>query len=53
LETAHPVKFPEAVEMSIGLPVAIPAAVKDIMELEKKSIKISSQYIQLKDFLLQ
>lgn len=52
LETAHPVKFPDAVESSTGKPVAIPASVKDIMDKEKQSVVIKPEYQELKSFLL-
>lgn len=53
LETAHPVKFPEAVESSIGKAVEIPESVRSIMKSEKKSILIRADFSELKDFLLQ
>lgn len=53
LETAHPVKFPEAVEQATGKPVAIPAAVQSLLQLEKKATRIKPEFVQLKDFLLQ
>lgn len=53
LETAHPVKFPEAVEQITGSSLEIPAAVQSIMGLEKKSIVIRPDFADLKDYLLQ
>lgn len=53
LETAHPVKFPDAVEQITGQPLDIPAAVQSIMTLEKKSILLRPEFAALKDFLLQ
>ena len=52
LETAHPVKFPEAVEKSIERKIEIPAELQSMMEAEKKSIKIKTDYISLKEILL-
>ena len=52
LETAHPVKFPEAVEKSIERKIEIPAELQSMMEAEKKSIKIKADYISLKEILL-
>ncbi|HEX7904322.1 MAG TPA: threonine synthase [Chitinophagaceae bacterium] len=53
LETAHPVKFPEAVEKIIGRSIDIPASIKSVMDKDKKSITIEADYHQLKDYLLQ
>ena len=52
LETAHPVKFPEAVERITGQPVAMPDGVKAIMDREKQSLQIKADYNTLKDYLL-
>lgn len=52
LETAHPVKFPEAVEKIIGQPIAIPDSLQPIMKKEKLSILIPADYAALKEFLL-
>jgi threonine synthase len=52
LETAHPVKFPDAVESIIGHPVAVPESVQYLLNKEKKSIKIDTAYSQLKEYLL-
>lgn len=53
LETAHPVKFPEAVENCTGQPIEIPTAVQSIMKKEKKSIIIKTDFGQFKDYLLK
>lgn len=53
LETAHPVKFPEAVEKIIGKAIDFPASIKSIMDKKKKSILIGPGYAQLRDYLLQ
>lgn len=52
LETAHPVKFPDAVEKITGKAIDIPASVKDIMSKEKKSVLMQPDYDSLKQFLL-
>lgn len=52
LETAHPVKFPEAVEKITGKQIEIPISVKDIMGKEKRSVFIEPDYNNLKEFLL-
>ena len=51
LETAHPVKFPEAVERITGQPVALPAAFLPLMEAEKRSTFIRPNYADLKEYL--
>lgn len=52
LETAHPVKFPEAVENATGQPIAVPDSLQPIMKKDKLSILIPADYAALKDFLL-
>ncbi len=52
LETAHPVKFPEAVEQITGHAIAVPGAVQAIMGQPKQSIVIGPDYAQLKEYLL-
>jgi len=52
LETAHPVKFPGAVEKITGKTIEAPDSVQAIMRSEKKSILIEAGYEALKDFLL-
>ncbi len=51
LETAHPVKFYDVVEPVINQTVPLPEAVKEIIDLPKKSSFIDASYQQLKDFL--
>ena len=51
LSTAHPIKFKEQVEKSIGKEISVPSRLKDIMEKSKRSIEIKS-YNDLKDQLL-
>ncbi|MGQ0739879.1 MAG: threonine synthase [Bacteroidota bacterium] len=52
LETAHPVKFPGAVERITGKPVEIPGSIKEVMGNEKKSILLDTDYDELKGYLL-
>lgn len=52
LETAHPIKFPETVEKTLGQKIPIPSRLQDLMQREKKSISIKG-YTDLKDFLLR
>lgn len=53
LETAHPVKFPEAVEKATGKKVEIPSSIGTIMDLEKRSVKIKADFTSFRDYLLQ
>ena len=50
LETAHPVKFLDVVEATIGKALEIPTQIQKVMGKEKKSIKIKT-YHELKNFL--
>ncbi|MCL4118394.1 UNVERIFIED_CONTAM: hypothetical protein GTU68_018367 [Idotea baltica] len=52
LETAHPVKFLDVVEKTIGEQLDIPSQIKSVMDKEKKSL-IISVYDELKDYLLK
>jgi threonine synthase len=51
LETAHPVKFPAAVEEVTGKPVTIPAELNEMMKQQKQSVLIKPVYNELKDWL--
>jgi threonine synthase len=52
LETAHPVKFPDAVEQSIGEIINIPGSLKDMMSRDKNSLVMKPRYNELKEYLL-
>ncbi|RDY58367.1 threonine synthase [Flagellimonas nanhaiensis] len=52
LETAHPVKFLDVVEDTLGISPEIPPQIQKVMGKEKKSIKIAS-YAELKSLLLE
>lgn len=51
LETAHPVKFLNVVEPIINQTIDLPKQIKEVIDKEKVSIKIS-KYAELKEFLL-
>jgi threonine synthase len=51
LETAHPVKFPAAVEAVTGKPVSIPAELNEMMKREKQSVLLKPVYNELKEWL--
>jgi threonine synthase len=53
LETAHPVKFPAAVEETTGRKIEIPPSLASLMHSEKKSIRMKADYNVLKDFLMK
>ncbi|QSB25887.1 threonine synthase [Flavobacterium sp. CLA17] len=50
LETAHPIKFLDVVEPTLGITLPIPEQIESVMNEEKISVKISS-YEELKAFL--
>jgi threonine synthase len=52
LETAHPVKFPDAVERATSSKIDIPSSISSFMRIEKKSIKMNASYETFKNFLL-
>lgn len=49
VSTAHPIKFPEVVEQSIGEPLGITPQIMELLNREKKSIRIKSNYSSFKD----
>ena len=51
LETAHPVKFLDVVEDTLGLSPEIPPQIMKVMDKDKKSLAIAT-YDELKQFLL-
>lgn len=53
LETAHPVKFYDAVEPLIGELVPIPVSIQHQLTLQKNSIKMEAQSEMLNSFLLK
>ena len=52
LETAHPVKFPAAVEKATGKSCEIPSSLKELMKQEKIATEINVNFDELKQFLL-
>lgn len=50
LETAHPIKFADIVESTLGLRLSVPKQIESVLNKEKKKKKIKS-YGDLKDFL--
>lgn len=52
LETAHPGKFKDVVEATLGRQIELPAALRHFQEKKKQSVKIGNRYEQIKDLLL-
>lgn len=52
LGTAHPVKFPAAIEKATTVNIDIPDSLGDIMKREKKILEIGPDFKLLKQFLL-
>lgn len=53
LETAHPVKFPDAVKEATGKDVEVPAVLEEMMHRPKKSILMKPEFEALKSWLLE
>lgn len=51
LETAHPVKFPQAVEEATGKPVQLPKELHDLLSKPQKSTYLKTGYENLKEYL--
>jgi len=52
LATAHPAKFPDAVERATGVRPALPARVGDLFGREEAMVEISGEYEAARDFVL-
>ncbi len=52
LETAHPVKFPLAVEKAIGQKIPLPVSLEPMMQQSKKSIFIKPEFPAIKEYLM-
>ncbi|RYY58745.1 MAG: threonine synthase [Chitinophagaceae bacterium] len=52
LETAHPVKFPDAIEQATGRQVPVPESLTGVMSAQKKSTLLKPSFDELKQFLL-
>jgi len=53
LATAHPAKFKDLVESVIHTDVDIPPALSELMSRQKQSIRMSADFADLKDYLMQ
>ncbi|HRP89287.1 MAG TPA: threonine synthase [Edaphocola sp.] len=52
IETAHPIKFPDAVRQAIDLELDLPPSLKELMKKEKNAICIPNNYTIFKELLL-
>lgn len=52
LETADPIKFPDAIETAIGVAPKIPLAAMELFTKEKRSISMLNEYASFKEYLL-
>ena len=52
-ETAHPAKFQETVEATIGAEVEIPERLAAFMKGKKQSVEMAKDFSSFKDFLMQ
>jgi len=53
LETAHPAKFKENVDMVLNSDIEIPAKLQEFMKDEKKNFALSKDYDGFKEFLMK
>jgi threonine synthase len=53
LETAHPAKFKEVVDETLGSPVSIPEKLKSFIAGTKRSIPMNADFDALKGWLLK
>jgi threonine synthase len=51
LETAHPVKFPDAIVQATGEQVPIPESLTPLLRRDKKSVLLPARYEELSTFL--
>ncbi|MBD2769322.1 threonine synthase [Hymenobacter sp. BT664] len=52
LATAHPVKFPNVIELVLGRTIPLPAAVQHLQDRPKRSVPLAVDYEQLKAYLM-
>jgi threonine synthase len=53
LATAHPAKFPDAVERAIGVRPSLPARVGDLFGREESFIELAGDYATTRDYVLE
>jgi threonine synthase len=52
LATAHPGKFPQIVQETVGVSPELPPALKELEALAKRSVPIPARFAELKEYLL-
>ncbi|MGJ7033226.1 threonine synthase [Niabella hirudinis] len=52
LETAHPVKFPEAVKRATGVDIEIPGSLRELMLQPKQAVAMAPDYTVFKEYLV-
>lgn len=52
LATAHPAKFPDAVERAVGMRPALPARVGDLFGREESLVELAGDYATTRDYVL-
>lgn len=52
LETAHPVKFLDTVNETLGINLEIPERIKNIMSRKSTAVQMSNNYVDFKDWML-
>lgn len=53
LETAHPAKFSSIIEEELKITIDLPVQLKDALEKDKVSVKLSNNYNEFKSYLLK
>ena len=53
LATAHPAKFPDAVERAIGVRPALPSRVGDLFGREESFVELAGDYATTRDYVLE
>jgi threonine synthase len=51
LETAHPAKFPEAIETTLGFSPEVPASLSRLEDLPEQFDRLSTDYPDFRDYL--
>lgn len=52
LSTAHPAKFIDLVEETLGKSIEIPERLKSLLSIEKKSVKMNADFTEFKTLLM-
>ncbi len=53
LETAHPVKFPDIMELALSKKIPVPLSLENLLKKSKESILMDNSFEELKSFLLK